>query len=109
MEITVLGGVDGATCEVGGQSFTAAKAFVEISAGTVPTVTVVSPTTAISVEGVLQVVNEPDEHLIRDTAKQLLLSVDPVLLETECQARVRAGRNDPWRVFLEVLEEQLDG
>lgn len=60
-------------------------------------------------EGIVQVVRDPTPEEIDAAALDALARVDVAALEARCEAKVRAGRRDPYRVAVETLAEMARG
>lgn len=91
------------TVTVNGETVNATRVVVDVVPAQIPQVTVFQAgETTISGVGVVTVVSEPSDG---EAIVAWLAEINPEALEQECQARVRAGRRDPYRVALEVLRE----
>jgi len=87
-----------------------AAVTLQAAAGQVPLLTV--HTTAdgsITGEGIVQAVREPTPEEIHAAVLDVLTNVDVTALEALCQAKVQAGRRDPYRVAVETLVEMARG
>ncbi len=60
-------------------------------------------------DAVVTVVREPTAAEIDAAALDAISRIDAGQFAALCEAKVRAGRRDPYRVALEVLREMADG
>ncbi len=98
----------GTTVRVGEVEVPAARVVVDSNPGGLPTLTVWT-TATVTGEGVVQVVRDPTPAEIDAAAVEALRRIDVAELTAVCEAKVRAGRRDPYTVALETLVEMADG
>lgn len=98
----------GAVVRVNDTEVPAARVLVDSNPGGLPTLTVWT-TATVTGEGVVQVVRDPTPAEIDTAAVEALRRVDVAELTAVCEAKVRAGRRDPYTVALETLVEMADG
>ena len=105
---TVTATPTGTVLRVDGTEVLVSRVVVDSNPGGLPTLTVWAETT-VTGEGIVQVVRAPTQAEIDVAAADALRRVDAAEFTAVCEAKVRAGRRDPYQVALETLVEMADG
>lgn len=98
----------GAVVRVNDTDVPVTRAVMDSNPGGLPTLTLWADTT-VTGEGIVQLVRDPTPAEIDTAAVEALRRVDVAELTAVCEAKVRAGRRDPYAVALETIVEMADG
>jgi|GEM_PF-3354131 len=97
------------TVTVNGHTIPAARVIIDADGG-VPVLTVIAAgPVALDGTGVVETVRDPTPAELNEAAIGALAAIDAGELERRTSAKIRAGRNDVYRVVLETLKEMADG
>jgi hypothetical protein len=98
----------GTTVKVGDLTVPVQRVVVDSNPGGVPVVSLWTDV-EVTAAGVVQVMRDPTPQEIDQAARDALSRIDQDAFTRACEAKVRAGRRDPYRVALEVVREMTDG
>ena len=99
---------EGPVVSVEGTPVPVTRTVIDSNPGGLPTLTLWADVSIVG-EGVVHVVRDPTPVELDRAAIEAIRRVDVAEFTAACEAKVRAGRFDPYRVALETLVEMADG